>query len=81
MICQVYRSSRRDEMYLYLPADADPAKLPAALLKQFGRPEPAMRIHLAPDRRLARADVQQVLEAIRRQGFYLQMPPNPLIGK
>lgn len=79
MICQVYRSPRRDEMYLYLPADADPAELPEALLRQFGRPEPALRIHLTPDRKLARADSGRVMEALRTQGYYLQMPPNPLI--
>ncbi len=79
MICQVYRSSKRDEMYLFLPAQADPAKLPESLLKQFGRPEPALRLDISPGRKLARADAAQVLEAIRAQGFYLQMPPNPLV--
>lgn len=80
MICQVYRSPKRDEMYLYLPADADPTELPEALLQQFGRPEPALRVQITPDRKLARADAGQVLAAIREQGFFLQMPPNPLAG-
>ncbi len=32
---------------------------------------------LSLDRPLARADVEQVMEHIRNQGFYLQMPPPP----
>ena len=40
-------------------------------------PEPVMLLQLAPGRKLARADAQQVLAAIEEQGFYLQMPPTP----
>lgn len=81
MICQIYRSPRRDEMYLYLPAEADPKQLPATLLQQFGTPEPSLRLLLTPDRKLARAESKVVLEAIEKQGFYLQMPPNPLVDE
>ncbi len=78
MICQVFRSPKRDGMYLYLPASADPAELPEPLLRQFGKPEPALRLNITPERKLARADAAQVLQALNEQGYYLQMPPNPL---
>jgi uncharacterized protein YcgL (UPF0745 family) len=61
LTCWVYRSSRKDEMYLYL-ADKDVFDpVPEALLKAMGR--------------LAREDVNQVLANLRDQSFHLQMPP------
>ena len=36
-----------------------------------------MLLQLAPGKKLARADAEQVLAAIDEQGFYLQMPPGP----
>lgn len=75
-LVQVYRSSRRDGMYLYVDADEDLARVPEALLKNFGRPVAALSLPLTPDRRLARADAVVVLRSIEDSGFYLQMPPS-----
>jgi uncharacterized protein YcgL (UPF0745 family) len=36
-----------------------------------------MTLVLAPERKLARADVAEVLTSIEQRGFYLQMPPTP----
>ena len=74
-ICQVYRSPRKEEMYLYVDKANGLQDVPEALLGQFGEPEEVMTIVLAPERKLARADVGEVLEKIEQQGFYLQMPP------
>lgn len=74
-IVQVYRSKRRDGMYLFVDRKQDLAEVPAALLEDFGRPEPSLVLHLTPDRKLARAEAGAVLAAIRKQGFYLQSPP------
>lgn len=76
-LCSIYRSSRVEEMYLYVDKKEDLARVPAELLKTFGRPELAMTLALHPERKLARADVNKVLEAIEQHGFYLQMPPKP----
>lgn len=74
-ICSIYRCSRIDGMYLYVDKKEDLARVPEALLQNFGRLEPAMTLLLHPERKLARADVNSVLEAIAKTGFYLQMPP------
>ncbi len=74
-LVRVYRSGRRQEMYLYVDAAVDLARVPEALLARFGRPVEAMSLLLAPDRPLARADAAKVLECIEDDGFYLQMPP------
>jgi uncharacterized protein YcgL (UPF0745 family) len=71
----IYRSSRKEEMYLYLRREADFAVVPAALLERFGRPEFVMRLELHAGRRLARADVGRVMLDLREQGYHLQMPP------
>lgn len=72
---RVYRSSRRQDMYLYVDAGADLAPVPEALLERFGKPVEALSLMLTADRRLARADAVRVLESIESDGFYLQMPP------
>ncbi len=74
-ICEVFRSPRKAEMYLYVDKAAGYKDLPEALLAQFGEPEPVMTLLLTPDKRLARADATEVLAKIASQGFYLQMPP------
>lgn len=75
LTCWVYRSSRKEEMYLYL-ADKDVFDpVPEALLKAMGRLELVLELTLTPERSLAREDVNQVLANLRGQGFHLQMPP------
>lgn len=72
---RIYRSSRRPEMYLYVDAHADLARVPQELLARFGRPVEALSLMLGPERVLARADAKRVLERIEQDGFYLQLPP------
>lgn len=80
MKCAVYRCSRQDEMYVYLPQEQDIEQLPEGLLKQTGRLSKAMDLELTPEKRLARADVTKVIEQIASKGFYLQMPPSDHIN-
>lgn len=74
MRCFVYRSSRKQDTYLYLSAKDDFGRLPPGLMKVFGRPEFALDFELRPRRKLVAADASQVLEKLRTQGYYLQMP-------
>lgn len=73
--CWVYRSSRKDEMYLYLAAKDSFDKLPQPLMQGFGQPTLVMELELHPGRKLARADIDTVMDSLAHQGFYLQMPP------
>jgi uncharacterized protein YcgL (UPF0745 family) len=75
MHCWIYKSSRKQEMYLYL-ADKDGFdELPEPLRQGFGKPSLVIAIELDADRKLARVETAQVLNALRTQGYYLQMPP------
>lgn len=75
MQCYVYRSSRRQDTYVFLPGKDDFSKIPDGLLNLLGKPEFALELVLTPDRRLAREDPLQVLTNLKNQGFHLQMPP------
>ena len=75
MLCRIYRCSSCDGMYIYVRGDSAIDRLPAGLLKRVGKLEMVMELELHAERRLARADVEKVMEALRTQEFYLQMPP------
>jgi len=75
LLCEIFRSSRKQEMYLYVEKSRGLVDVPATLMQQFGEPESVMTLLLSPERKLARADSDEVLQALQRQGFYLQMPP------
>jgi uncharacterized protein YcgL (UPF0745 family) len=75
VLCQVFRSSSQQEMYLYVEKAKGLVDVPEVLLTKFGEPESVMLLMLDSERKLARADVAEVLAKIAEQGFYLQMPP------
>ena len=76
-LVEVFRSSRREGHYLFVDLAEGLARVPEALLLHFGRPEPALKLKLDRERRLAGADAGAVLDAIAEKGFYLQLPPQP----
>jgi hypothetical protein len=73
--CKVYRSDKKAETYLYLAEDSEFTDLPEELQRSFGQPAFVMQLELSENRRLARVDVKHVLQGLREQGFYLQLPP------
>ncbi|MEH6588191.1 MAG: YcgL domain-containing protein [Halioglobus sp.] len=76
-IVQIFRSSRKEEMYLYVEKSKGLEDVPEVLMKQFGEAESVMTILLDPARKLARANTAEVMQNIEDKGFYLQMPPTP----
>ena len=75
IICSIYRSPKKEEMYLYVDKRDGLDRVPDALKEMFGAPAHVMDMPLTAERKLARADTAKVLDGIRDQGFYLQMPP------
>ena len=75
LLCEVFKSPRKEEMYLYVDKRQGLAEVPEALLERFGQPVSAMTLILTPEKPLARVKASEVMAAIRDKGFYLQMPP------
>ena len=76
-LCAIYRSLRKDGMFLYVAKRDQFDEVPEALMQQFGKPQFVMFFNLAGEKPLKRAKNEDVLQAIEQQGFYLQMPPPP----
>jgi uncharacterized protein len=76
-ICTIYRSPKKEGMYLYVEKAEDLTRVPELLLQRFGKPEQAMTLLLHTGRKLARVDTDRVLEGLYEQGYFLQMPPGP----
>ena len=83
MRCVIFRCNKKDEMYLYVPyrdiEDELLNDLPVELSKLTGRLDKVMELELSTDRKLARANVEDVIASLKERGFYIQMPPNDLI--
>lgn len=77
--CNVFRCTKKPEMYLYVRADLTEADVPPELVKLTGRLELAMELELTPERKLAREDVTKVMANLIDKGLHLQMPPDPII--
>jgi uncharacterized protein YcgL (UPF0745 family) len=74
-ICSIYRSPRKNEMYLYVLKSDALERVPVELLSAFGKPQHAFDLVLTPERTLAREDIHTVLANLEKQGYHLQMPP------
>ena len=74
-LVSIYKSPRKEEMYLYVEKKKGLTDIPAPLLERFGKPVHLMDMPLVGSRKLARANVEDVVAAIDSKGFYLQMPP------
>lgn len=77
VICSIYRSSKKDEMYLYVDKRKGLEVVPEALTQQFGTPIHVLDMLLRPERTLARVDMAKVRKALAEQGWFLQLPPPP----
>lgn len=75
IFCSVFKSSRKEGMYVYVDRAVGCEELPDVLKAVFGEPRLVMDMVLTPTKKLARVHAREVLEKIAEQGFYLQMPP------
>ena len=76
MQCFVYRSSKKDGLYVYLADEDGLEKLPNPVQKQLGEPEFAMTIDLSTRSSLGHEDITEVRKNLEHQGFHIQMPKN-----
>ncbi len=75
ILCDVYRSSKKPDIYLYVAKTDGLSRVPEDLLATFGTPEHTLSFKLTPERRLAKEDTQKVIRNLDEQGYHLQLPP------
>jgi uncharacterized protein YcgL (UPF0745 family) len=81
MLCFIYKSLKKEELYLYVDKKDDFSALPEALLNSVGRLQFVMELELTPERKLAREDSVKVLNSLQEKGFFVQLPPSDLLVK
>ncbi len=82
MKCAVYRSTRKEYTYLYLPdAKEDFASVPETLRKLIEPLEFVMNFDLTPQRKLASEDPQEVLRHLEDEGWFLQFPKEAFLNE
>ena len=81
LLCNIYKSRRKEETYLYVSLADDLSRVPDVLLETFGRPELVTKMIITPERKFARVDADKLLASIKEKGFYLQLlPPKEEMG-
>ncbi len=78
MQAYVYKSQRKQDTYVYLAARDDFEPIPEALRLQLGALSWVLEVDLAPERKLARGNAEEVRRNLAERGFHLQLPP-PLL--
>lgn len=86
MQCFIYKSLKKEELYIYIDKQDDFSAVPEALLQNMGKLLFVMELELSPERKLAREDASKVIQHIKEKGFFIQMPPtvmplSPTIAK
>lgn len=76
-LCAIYRSKKKEGMYLYVSKRDEFDRVPESLLQMFGKPEFSMFFNLTGGKSLLRAKNEDVMQLLEEQGYYLQMPPPP----
>lgn len=77
MLTYIYRSVKREGLYLYLLKRDDFSMIPKELIEIFGQPVFSMVFDLSKKSKLAIADINKVKESLINEGFFLQVPPPP----
>ncbi len=70
----IYKSLKKDELYIYLSKKDDFSQVPEAVLKTFGKIEFIMELEITPERKLAKEDAGKVISSLMNKGFFVQMP-------
>ncbi len=76
MNAYIYKSTKKEELYLYITNKDDFSDVPQPLYDSMGKePVFVMEVELTPERKLARENVETVIKNLENQGFHVQIPP------
>lgn len=77
MLCVIYKSAKKAQMYLFVKTRDDFSLVPEQLMTMFGTPTLVTLTNLATKKKLAFADLEKVKINLNEDGYYLQLPPPP----
>lgn len=72
MHCLIYKSRKKEQVFVYCASAEVTDRLPAVLRERLGGLDRVMSLSLSPQRRLAQANAATVLINLRRLGYYVQ---------
>ncbi|MDD5275658.1 MAG: YcgL domain-containing protein [Methylovulum sp.] len=75
MQCFIYKSLKTEYLYLYIDKKYDFTNVPDALFDKLGKLEFVMELMLSAHRKLARENVETVMDSLKNKGFFIQLPP------
>lgn len=75
MNCCIYRSRKKQGSYLYVTEKNNFSNVPKDLIKLFGSPEFVFEFELTENKKLAQSNAKDVMQHLRENGFFLQIPP------
>lgn len=72
----IYRTARRPETFLFVPAGLEVNHWPDGLADVFTPAEHLMTLTLTPEQPLAAQSARRVMREIAKRGYFMQLPPN-----
>lgn len=70
----IYKSPKREGMYIYLEKETGLKEVPESLLELFGKPILVTHMMVGESKQFAKFSAQDLFQAISDKGFYLQIP-------
>ncbi|OCG25376.1 hypothetical protein A9G22_00080 [Gilliamella sp. App2-1] len=73
MWCYIYRSTKKENCYLYMGNENDFSTIPDKIISIFGAPIFVMKVLLDGKRKFVVGTASEIEEKIKADGFFLQM--------
>jgi uncharacterized protein YcgL (UPF0745 family) len=73
MQCYIYKSSKKQNLYLYIQNKDNFSSVPEALFNSLGKLELIIELDLTPERKLAKEDPVKVIASLNQKGYFLQL--------
>ena len=71
ILCDVFKTKKKDEMYLYVTRKDAFTRVPEELMTMFGKPELAMTMILTPEKIAWPSGYRKSVSSARRKGVLL----------
>lgn len=71
----VYKSPKKEELYLYVLQKDGIENLPNELQVMFGKPQHVINFQMTKDKKMPRVNAVEVIKSIVGRGYFIQMPP------